>query len=272
MAVISETGDILKSALAWMPPPSYMIVAVVLAGLIAASMAVHPGLAVICWPWGLAAAACLLGIVGAFRIVLGVGAPRWIGAVLALPCYLWAANAVKLMGDQPLSSMDRIGFGLAAQLAFLAAAGGALRLLEWLSKSSGIFRVGYVILALFAAFACLDSAVGPFGWTLTRTPYWLMPFQALRAASLLVAYGAFIGAALVLTMRQGAEPWTGIVISLIAAHMLYDAMRLTFVLEARGQTTSLFGSALVLMGAAAVWRIGALLRYGGSSEHHARVQ
>ncbi|NPU09938.1 hypothetical protein HL666_04115 [Bradyrhizobium sp. 83002] len=271
MVVNREIGEIFKRAAAWLPPPSYLIAVTMLAGLVAGSMAVDPGLAFISWYWAFAIAGCLLGIFGALRIALGLGAPRWIGAALALPCHLWLVNVVKLIGDQPLSSMERIVFGLAAQLAFLAAAAGALRLVEWLSKPRFIFRVGYWFLAVFAVLACVDPAVSAAGWTFARTPYWLMPFQAVRAAATLVACGAFIGAALVLSLRRGGEPWTGVVLSLIVAHMLYDAMRLTFVLEVHERVVSLWGPATMLVAAIAVWRIGTVLHAGAVARGPASV-
>jgi len=259
----------MRRAAAWMPPAAYAIAAIGLAGLIVASMAVRPGLAIILWPWALATAACVLGIVGAFRIVVGVGAPRWTAAALVLPGYLWAVNAVKLLSDQPVSLMERVVFGAAAQLAFLAAAAGALRLVEWLLRPRAIFRAGYAILAGFAVFACVESALGISGWSFAKTAYWLTPFLAMRAAATVVAYLAFVGAALTLSMRRDGERWTGIVIIMIAAHMLYDAMRLTLVLELRGHAESLFGSILMLAGAAAVWRMGALLRAPDGAEGRA---
>ncbi len=172
---------------------------------------------------------------------------------------MWAVGVIKLLSDQPVSVMERIVFGLAAQLAFLAAAGGAIGLVAWLSRPRSMFRVGVAVLATFAVLSCADAMMAWNGLSLATSTYWLTPFLAARATAMLVAYTAFVGAAWMLSMRHDGEPWTAIVISLIAADMLTDTLRLTVLLEARAYAPSLWGYGVVLTGAAAVWRMGAVL-------------
>src|ERR1700690_1240868 len=75
-----------------MPPRSYLITAVVLAGLVAVSVPLTLGFSIILWYGLFAAAACVLAVAGAFKVAAGLRAPPWIGVALASPGLVWAAN------------------------------------------------------------------------------------------------------------------------------------------------------------------------------------
>jgi hypothetical protein len=251
-----------------MPPRSYVITAVVLAALVAISFPLTLGFSIILWYWLFAAAACILAVAGAFKIASGLGAPPWIGLALASPGLVWAANKVFELISNGIHPVIWTSFDMAARLALLAAAAGALRLVEMMSRPPAVFRVGY---ALLAASAVLLGV----GWT-TYDMGWIYPKPALYAisavgiAALLVGYGAFIGAAVLITMRRDIERWTGAAISLVTAYVLYKAITPMFLVEIPGYRGDgpLFWLEPVVMfvGGAAVWRIGSVLRAQAHSE------
>jgi hypothetical protein len=258
-----------------MPPRSYLITAGVLAVLVAVSLPLTLGFSIIVWRWLFAAAAWILVVAGALRVVHGLRAPRWIGVVLALPGLLWAANSVKMMNPERTSATWFMMSGAATQLALLAAAGGALRLVETMSRPHVAFRFGYLLLAAYAFVVGIGLVDNFMGWGFARNALYAASERSLRIAATLVGYGAFIGAAVLVTMRRDIEVWAGAVISLIGVHMLYDTIRLMFVAaELRvfvaADLMFLVQPVLMLIGGAAVWRIGSVLNAQAVSERYAQ--
>ena len=81
-----------------MPPRSYLAIATGLAALVAMSASLTSGSSIFVWHWLFAVSGCILCVVGAFRAVDALGAPRWVAAAFALPALLWAMNIVKRLG------------------------------------------------------------------------------------------------------------------------------------------------------------------------------
>jgi hypothetical protein len=98
------------------------------------------------------------------------------------------------------------------------------------------------------------------GWGFTRNAFYVASVRPLHAAATLVAYGAFVGAAVLVTMRRDMEFWTGAVISLIGVYMLYETIIPMFAVGLRGDLMFWLQPILMLIGGAAVWRIGSALR------------
>src|SRR5215813_11533836 len=88
-----------------MPPRSYLAIATGLAALVAMSASLTSGSSIFVWHWVLAVSGCILGVVGAFRAVDAVGAPRWVAAAFALPALLWVMNVVKDLGYNLATSL-----------------------------------------------------------------------------------------------------------------------------------------------------------------------
>jgi hypothetical protein len=154
------------------------------------------------------------------------------------------------------------GFNEVAYLALLAAAAAAMHVAETLSRPRTAFRVGYGILAIAALTTCLNGLSRPMGWIFTQHFDYALLAGAANTAAIFVKYGAFIGAAMLIVIRRDIERWTGIVISLISAYLLYLALRPLFVDDGFtyyvGWTFWLWPGAM-LVGGAAVWRMGSLL-------------
>ena len=120
-----------------MPPRSYMITIVALAVLVGASIPLTLGFSVIVWYWLFYAAACTLAVGGAVMVAVGLGAPIWIGGALAAPAIVWAANHVSSFVTLPSLAVFAV-FSLLTELAMVASATGALRLIEIVQRSRGI--------------------------------------------------------------------------------------------------------------------------------------
>jgi hypothetical protein len=127
------------------------------------------GSSIFVWYWLFAASGCILCVVGAFRAVDALGAPRWVAAAFALPALLWAMNLVKGLGYnvvgglgyyEPARLIDLIMIYTAGQIASLAAAAGALRLVETISAPHAWLRFGYAVLAAYAIVVCVGLAAG----------------------------------------------------------------------------------------------------------------
>ncbi len=252
-----------------MPPLSYVVIAGVLAALVAASFPLTLGFSIILWYWLFAAAACLLATAGAFKIARGFQAPPWIGIGLALPGLVWAAKHLHELTSQ-LNLTIFSAFNAATYLALLAAAACALRLAETVSRPHVAFRLGYLILAVAALTASVNLLAYAAGWTLTKNPAYAMAARTVIIAAIPVKYGAFIAAAGLISLRRNVERWTGIVISLISAYLLYTALRPLFVADnfAHGDGLTFWLQPVVmLVGGAAVWRLGSLLRTPATPEH-----
>lgn len=244
-----------------MPPLSYIVTGGMLAALVAASFPLTLGFSIILWYWLFAAATCLLATVGAFKIARGLQAPLWLGITLASPGLVWAANHLHQLTSQLNVTAFRV-FDIASYLALLAAAACALRLAETISRPHMAFRIGYCILATAAFVACLNLLAYSMGWTFTRDPAYAMAVRVVVIAGKLVKYGAFIIAAMLVTSRYNVERWAGIVISLVSAYLLYESLKWLFVTGfPRGDGMMFWLQPVVmLVGGAAVWRMGSVLR------------
>lgn len=248
-----------------MPPVSYIITAGVLAALVVISFPMTLGFSVILWYWLFAAAGCVLAIAGAFRIASGLGAPFWIGAALASPGFVWAANKLFEMFSSGIHPAIWLSFSAAARLALLAAAAGALRLVEAMSPPHTAFRAGYALLA--AAAVLMGVGLLSYGYGTIYPKPVLYVTRTIGDAATLLAYGAFIAASVMITMRRNVERWTSAVISLISAYLLYKAVKAIFVVEYPHEGVMFWLQPIVaLVGGAAIWRMGSVLRAQGRSD------
>jgi len=236
----------------------------VLAVLVAISLPLTLGFSIILWYWLFAAAGCILAVAGAFKIASGLGAPPWISVALASPGFVWAANKLFVMISNGIHPVIWTSFDVAARLALLAAAAGALRLVETVSRPRAAFRVGYAFLAASALLLGVGLSAYAMGWIFTKNALYATSARAVGVPAILVEYGAFIGAAVLITMRRDVERWTGAAISLISAYTLYKAITPMFLVEIPGYRGDgpLFWMepVVMLVGGAAVWRMGSVLR------------
>jgi len=247
-----------------MPPLSYIITAVVLAALVVVSFPLTLGFSIILWYWLFAAAACILAVTGAVKIAAGLDEPVWVGLVLTSPGFVWAADKLFVLVSNGIHPAIWIGFSLAGRLALLAAAAGALRLIETMSRPHAAFRAGYALLAVATVLLGVGWSAYGIGWILTKNALYAIFSEAVGVAATLLAYGAFIGAAVLITMRRDVEGWTAGAVSLISAYMLYKAITPLFLAEIPGYAGDgpLFWLEPVFMlaGGAAVCRMGSILR------------
>lgn len=244
-----------------MPPLSYVIAAIVLAVLVAASLPVTLGFSIILWYWLFAAAACVLAVAGVWRITRALHAPLWVAIALASPGLVWAANHLYELTSH-LHPAAFTAFNLAAYLALLAAAAGALRLSEIVSGPHTVFRVGYGILAVAALVASLNILAYAMGWGFTSNAVYRMSARVVVVTASLVKYGAIIAAAELITLRRNVERWAGSVIGLIGIYMLYTVLRSLFVVDRLGYGDGpmfWLQPVMMLIGGAAVWRMGSVL-------------
>ena len=244
-----------------MPPRSYVIIAIVLAALVAGGFPDRLGFSVSVWYAVFDVVLCLLVVPGAFRIALGLQTRVWVGIALASPALACGALGLYKLTHKILTPIPS-GFNEVAYLALLAAAAAAMHVAETLSRPRTAFRVGYGILAIAALTTCLNGLSRPMGWIFTQHFDYALLAGAANTAAIFVKYGAFIGAAMLIVIRRDIERWTGIVISLISAYLLYLALRPLFVDDGFtyyvGWTFWLWPGAM-LVGGAAVWRMGSLL-------------
>lgn len=244
-----------------MPPRSYLITAAVLVVLVAVSLPLTMGFSIILWHWLFAGAGCILIVLGALRIVRALGAPAWIGVALALPGLLWALGHLRpFMNYVPTSTSIVVLPFMAFSLAMLAAAAGALRLIEILWKPHVAFRVGYGILAAAALISVANWIAHFAGLGFSRNATYAALVRPVSVAAMLVKYGALVGAALLVTLRREVEIWTGATIGLIGLYMLYQAIQMMFAIGFRGDTSFWLQPILMLIGGVAIWRIGSNLR------------
>src|SRR5512138_3269687 len=104
-----------------MPPRSYVLTAVFLSGFVGISVALTSWSSITVWYWLFAAAACILGVAGVFKIADRFSAPRWVGISLASPGLVWAIATLRDLIGQPIP-ITSVRFDLvAAYLAVLAA-------------------------------------------------------------------------------------------------------------------------------------------------------
>jgi hypothetical protein len=244
-----------------MPPRSYVIIAIVLVALVAGGFPDKLGFSVSLWHQLFDVVTCLLAVPGAFRIVRGLHARFWVGIALASPGLVCGAiNLYELTNglNRPVSS----ALNEVAYLALLAAAAAAIHLAETLSRRRTAFRVGYWILAIAALTTCLNWLARPMAWMFTQHFDYVLLASTANTAAIFIKYGAFISAATLIVIRRDIEHWTGIVISLISFYLLYRGLRPLFVDDSFtyyvGWTFWLWPG-VMLIGGAAVWRMGALL-------------
>lgn len=251
-----------------MPPLSYVVTAVVLGVLVAVSLPLTMGFSVILWYWLFLVAAFVLVTGGVIKIAYGLGASPWIWVALASPGFVWAANS--LLGLTVHMSLPLIRtLGVASSLAFLASAAGALRLLETLSRPHAAFRIGYGLLAAYAFLFAFGQVASAMGWSFTRSAPYVVFARALVTTVAIVKYGAIIGAAVLITMRRGVEPWAAAAISVIGAYMIYNTIKPMIAVEFPGALMFWVQPVLMLVGAAAVWRMGSVLREQARRESYA---
>jgi hypothetical protein len=244
-----------------MPPLSYIGIAILLAVLVAGGFVDKLGWSVSLWYHLFYIIVCLLVVPGAIRIARGLHARFWVGVALASPGLL--IGGINLYGlinapNRPASS----AFNEAAYLSLLAAAAAAIHLAETISGRRTAYRAAYWILAIAAVTTCLDWLAGPMGWRFTQHFDYASLAWMANTAAIFAIYGAFISAAMLIVIRRDIERWTGIVISLISAYLLYRNLRPLFVDD--GFTfyvgwTFWVWPGVMLVSAAAVWRMGSLL-------------
>jgi hypothetical protein len=255
-----------------MPPRSYIVAVVVLGTLVGVSFFLHLGFSMLVWSWLFAVAGCILGVAGAFKVADGLCAPRWIGVALASPGLVWAVGDLReWIQPTPVSS---VRYDLVAlYLAVLAAAAAALRLTEVMSRPHAAFRAGYALLALTAVLIGVVQIGNAMGWAFTGNPLYAIPSRVVIGASTVFKYGAFIGAAVLISMRRDVERWTAAVISLVGAFLLWRGVYPIILLRMPELGKALMfwlQPVVIFVAAAAVWRMGSVLRGQQRPEWSAR--
>lgn len=244
-----------------MPPLSYIVTAVVLTILVGLSMPLTLGFSVLVWYALFAAAGCGLVVAGAIRLSNALRAPIWVGLFLASPCTIWAINKLY----EVFFSISRTGIltlGTMEFVAITAASVAALRLMEMETRSHPAFRAAYGVLAASALLMSINLLARWTGWNLGSNQIYVSTARAISVTASVVKYGSFIAAAVVITLRRDVEIWAGVVISLISAFHLYQLLRPYFVTEGLRQPSDMLfwlQPIVMLVGGAAVWRIGSVL-------------
>jgi hypothetical protein len=242
-----------------MPPRSYVVTAIVLAVLVAVSLPLTMGFSIILWYWLFAAAACILVVGGVLKVVNGLGASPWIAVALASPGMVWAASSIlRLISNVSVGLISTLY--VAASLTALAAAAGALRLVETMLGPNAAVRIGYGLLAASALIIGVNYFASTMGWSFTRSGGYVATARVVHVVAALVEYGAFIAAAVLITMRRDIEPWTAAAISLVSAYMIYLMIKPLFVVGLSGGMMFWLLPVLMFVGSAAVWRMGSVLR------------
>jgi hypothetical protein len=247
-----------------MPPFSYIGVAILVVALVVGGATEKIPLVIYQWRALFLAVPCLLAVPGAYRIASGVGARLGAGLALVSPALAFATIGLYQLASGPFKPVPA-AFGAVAHVAVLAAAAAAIHLVQKLSQPRPVFRVCYVILAVAAFTTALDGLDQQMRWRFVEQQllYSLLSWAA-NTAAIAVTCGAFIAASWLIVTRRGVECWTAIVISLITAYFLYSDVRPLFVRD-DGWMRLQLGFAFwawpgaMLLGAAALWRIGALL-------------
>lgn len=260
-----------------MPPLSYIGVAILIVMLVEGGAAEMLPLVVYQWRALFLAVPCLLSVPGAYRISSGLGARVWVGLALVSPALAFAAIGVYQLVARPLTPVPA-GFGAVAHVAVLAAAAAAIQLVQKLSQARRTLCVYYVILAIAALTTTIDGLGRQMKWMFTEQQiFYSLLSWAANTAAIFVTCGAFIAASWLIVTRRGVERWTGIVISLITAYFFYKDVRPLFVHD-DGRMGLQLGLAFwawpgaMLIGAAALWRMGALLNTLPAPTHALRAQ
>jgi hypothetical protein len=246
-----------------MPPRSYMVAAVVLATLVSCSLFLTLGFSMTVWFWMFASAACILGVAGAFNTAGSLGAPRWIGVALASPGLVWAAGNLREWIQSTLTGSIRYEV-FAVYFAALAAGAGALKLIDMMSRlPRAVVSIGYALLAVTALWVGLRLIAIFTKWPFFETPYYFMAGRTVFAASTVVEYGAFMGAAVLITIRRDVEIWAAVAICLVSSFLIFNRFY-TLILLRQLESSYGFVSWLqpiaIFIGAVAVWRMAVILR------------
>ena len=102
-----------------MPPPSYVVTAVVLGVLVAVSFPLTMGFSIILWYWLFLVAAFVLVTGGVFKIAYGLHASPWIAVALVSPGFVWAAHSLLgLTGHMSLPLNGTLGVTSSTALRF----------------------------------------------------------------------------------------------------------------------------------------------------------
>jgi hypothetical protein len=253
-----------------MPPVSYIIAALALAGIVAGGLYATHGYAIFLFYWGFGAAAVVLALFGIVRISQALATPIWVPLVLISPLILWAAARLRDMFASPtILAATSVFFSFGEAIALTAAAIGCIRLIELVSAPNSITRIAYGILAivlLIQVFSLVQYAIGA---TWTRSPAYIAIMGWLRWPVIIAPYGAFIAAPVIVVVRRNIEWWVLIPIVGAAVWRLYPV-----VLGPRIFGYSVFDGVLFwlqpvifFIAAAAVWRIGSVLRAGAANPH-----
>jgi hypothetical protein len=251
-----------------MPPFSYIVIAMVLAGLVAVSLALTQMYAIFLWYWIFAAAGCVFAVIGAFRILYGLGTSIWIGLALASPALFWAFEqiiALRASSANYIAILNyiRLGAFLATTIATIA----CVRLIEKVSFTNVFVRIAYGVLALGLALTSLGIVQTSLGATWYRNAAYMEFVRWVSWPILVTKYGVLIVAPIILAIRRNLEIWTLIPIVGIALLETYNA---TVIYFPSSWTVSASSPAIqgiwfwlkpvvFFIGGAAVWRMGSVL-------------
>ena len=251
-----------------MPPFSYIVVAMALAGLVAVSLALTHMYAIFLLYWMFAAAACVLAVIGVFRISYGLRTSFWIGLALASPAILWAFEQIIALRASStnyvtISNYLRSGAFLATTIAAIA----CVRLIEKVSVSNMVTRIAYGILALSLALTLFAIVQTVLGAVWNRNAAYMEFAKWVRWPILVTKYGALIVAPIFLAMRRNIEKWTLIPIVGIALLETYNAIFIFFPSNwiVNVQFPAIqgiwfwFRPVVFFVAGAAIWRMGSVL-------------
>lgn len=258
-----------------MPPLSYVIIAVLLAVLVVASFPVTMGFSILFFYWLFAAAACALAVAGAIRIALALRAPLWIAVALAAPGIFWVVYTL-YNANFSASLTATVIFGLAGTIANTATGVGALRLLETMLAQRKAFWIGYSILAAAALSSSISLVAFLMGHGLAFNGfYYTIIAWPVTLLGTLVQYSAFIGFAVVISRRRHIEFWVGAVITALGLYSIYKIVAPMLSLSVPGQRDGLImwlEPVFMLIGGAAVWRLGSVLTAQATTDAAAPLQ
>jgi hypothetical protein len=250
-----------------MPPASYLLIALIMVVVVAAGLAATQGYGIFLFYVLFAAAACLLALIGVFRISHGLEAPFWIGLALAAPAFVWGLHRVfeLIVSGSPFLTMS-IGFRTVAALAATAAAAACVRLIELVSVSNAATRIVYGILALGALLTLVgivQYAMGGSG-TLTRNVVFSASAKWVRWPVVIVEYGALAVAPILVVVRRRVEGWVLVPIVGLAVVEGYAAA-FPYHGFPRGPLATFQGlwfwlkPVVYFVASAAIWRMGSVL-------------
>jgi hypothetical protein len=101
------------------------------------------------------------------------------------------------------------------------------------------------------------------GWSFTNSGLYVMVVRVLSVSASITKYGAFIGAAVLISLHRNVEHWAAAAISLISAYLLYKAISPMFSVNIPGRGDGIMfwlQPVFMFVGGAAVWRMGSALR------------